>query len=144
MPQIGTLCRQPAPHAANRQIVHNTRAMPLDRVLLNASDGPRLVRRAVDPADVYFLEADGGDTLVRLRGATRLRDARRLSELFPQFEPFGFLRIHHSYAVNLRRVRELRQREEGDDWEVKLEPPVNRVLPVARGERERLEAAFGG
>jgi len=118
--------------------------MPLDRILLNASDGPRLVRRAVDPADVYFLEADGGDTVVRLRGATRLRDARRLSELLALFEPFGFLRIHHSYAVNLRRVRELRQREEGDDWEVKLESPVNRVLPVARGERERLEAAFGG
>jgi hypothetical protein len=39
---------------------------------------------------------------------------------------------------------ELRQRDEGEDWEVKLEPPVNRVLPVARDERERLEAAFGG
>jgi hypothetical protein len=37
-----------------------------------------------------------------------------------------------------------RQRDEGEDWEVKLEPPVNRVLPAARGERERLEAAFGG
>jgi len=121
--------------------MHNTQAMPLDGILLNASDGPRLVRRAVDPADVYFLEADGGDTLVRLRGSTRLRDARRLSELLALFEPFGFLRIHHSYAVSLRRVRELRQREEGDDWEVKLEPPVNRVLPVARGERESLAQA---
>ena len=47
------------------------------------------------------------------------------------------------YAVNLRRVRELRPRDEGDDWEVRLEPPVNRVLPVARGELARLEAAFG-
>jgi hypothetical protein len=45
--------------------------------------------------------------------------------------------------VNLRRVRELRPRDEGDDWEVRLEPPVNRVLPVARGELARLESAFG-
>ena len=50
---------------------------------------------------------------MRLRWSTRLRDARRLSDLLPLFGPFGFLRIHHSYAVNLRRVRELRQREKG-------------------------------
>ncbi len=122
---------------------HNGRAMAVDRILLNVADGPRLVRRVIDPADVYFLEAERGDTLVRLRRAERLRDARRLSEVLALFEPFGFLRIHHSYAVNLRRVRELRQRDEGEDWEVKLEPPVNRVLPVARDERERLERAFG-
>ena len=117
--------------------------MALDRILLKLEDGSRIVRPAVDPADVYFLESDGGDTLVRLRGAKRLRDVRPLAELLPLFEPFGFLRIHRSYAVNLRRVRELRPREQGDDWEVKLEPPVNRVLPVARDDRARLEAAFG-
>lgn len=51
--------------------------------------------------------------------------------------------VKRAYAVNLCRVRELRPRDEGDDWEVRLEPPVNRVLPVARGELARLEAAFG-
>jgi DNA-binding LytR/AlgR family response regulator len=97
----------------------------------------------VNPADVYFLEADGGDTLVRLRGARRLRDVRRLAAVAPLFEPFGFLVIHRSYAVNLRRMRELRPRDDSEDWEVKLEPPVNRVLPVARDLLARLEAAFG-
>jgi len=118
--------------------------MALDRVLLHVRRGPRVVKRAVDPADVYFLEADGGDTLVRLRGvATGLRDVRRLAAVGPLFEPFGFLEIHRSYTVNLRRVRELRPREDGEDWEVKLEQPVNRVLPVARDALARLEAAFG-
>lgn len=60
--------------------------MALDRILLHldpngdpsgdpssdrgrsGDDDARRVRRAVDPADVYALEADGGDTLVRLRG----------------------------------------------------------------------------
>jgi hypothetical protein len=83
----------------------------LDRVLVHVRRGSRVVKRAVDPADVYLLEADGGDTLVRMRGARGC-------------------------------VRELRPRDEGDDWEVKLDPPVNRVLPVARGELARLEAAF--
>jgi DNA-binding LytR/AlgR family response regulator len=117
--------------------------MAIERVLLHVRRGPRVVKRAVDPADVFFLEADGGDTLVRLRGATRLRDVRRLAAVAPLFEPFGFLEIHRSYAVNLRRVRELRPRDEGDDWEVKLEPPVNQVLPVARDALAGLEAAFG-
>lgn len=117
--------------------------MALDRVLLHVRRGSRLVKRAVDPADVYLLEADGGDTLVRLRGSRPVRDARRLAEVAALFEPFGFLSIHRAHAVNLRRVRELRPREDGADWEVKLEPPVNRVLPVARGELARLEAAFG-
>lgn len=117
--------------------------MTLDRVLLHVRRGSRVVKRAVDPADVYFLEAEGGDTLVRLRSARRLRDVRRLVEVAPLFEPFGFLPIHRAYAVNLRRVRELRPRDDGPDWEVKLDPPVNRVLPVARGELARLEAAFG-
>lgn len=115
----------------------------LDRVLLHVSDGSQVLKRAVDPGDVYFLEAEGGDTLVRLRSARRMRDTRRLSEMAPLFEPFGFHQIHRSYLVNLRRVFELRPRGAGDDWEVKLEPPVNRVLPVARSALAGLEAAFG-
>ena len=117
--------------------------MTLDRVLLHVRRGSRVVKRVVDPADVYFLEADGGDTLVRLRSARRVRDVRRLAKVAPFFEPFGFLLIHRAYAVNLHRVRELRPRDDGPDWEVKLDPPVNRVLPVARGELAPLEAAFG-
>ena len=45
--------------------------------------------------------------------------------------------------MNLRRLSELRPRDDGADWEVKLEPPVNRVLPVARDLLGRLEGAFG-
>ena len=35
-----------------------------DRVVLHVSDG---LRQVVDPADVYYLEAQNEDTLVRLR-----------------------------------------------------------------------------
>ena len=101
-----------------------------DRVLLHVRDG---LRRVVDIDDVYYLEAAGDATRVRLRSAKVLLDVRRLGDLLPAFEPRGFLRIHREYAVNLRRVREIRRRDRGRDWEVKLEPPVNRVLPVSRG-----------
>ena len=97
----------------------------------------------VDPGDVYLIEAVRGDTLIRLRDATPLRDFRRFHQVVERFEPFGFLRIHRSYAVNLDRVREIRLRDDRRDWEVKLEPPVNRVLPVSRAELDRLWEAFG-
>jgi DNA-binding LytR/AlgR family response regulator len=56
-----------------------------------------------------------------------------LGQLAPQLEPHGFFRIHDRWVVNLRRVRLVRPRQQGADWEVVLESPVNRALPVARG-----------
>ena len=42
-----------------------------------------------------------------------------------------FFRMHRSYIVNLDRVYELRTRSEGE-WELELDPPVNKVLRVSR------------
>ena len=43
------------------------------------------------------------------------------------------LRVHRSFLVNMDRVRELRLRSgDPNDWELKLDPPVNKVLPVSR------------
>ena len=35
------------------------------------------------------------------------------------------------------------RRANGRDWELRLEPPVNRVIPVARGRVAALWAAYG-
>jgi hypothetical protein len=89
-----------------------------DRILLNLDDGHR---RVVDPTGVYYLEAESGETLVRLRSAKRLVDLREFGEVFPLLDPHGFLRISRESAVNLRRIRDIRLRPSGCDWEVKLE-----------------------
>lgn len=127
------------PLPAPRQPLQSS-AVGTGRILLHLDER---TRRATDPGDVYFLEADGSDTLVRLRGSRRLRDVRPLPEVLTLFEPHGFLRIHRSHAVNLQRVREVRLQADGRDWELKLEPPVNRVLPIARSEVHALWEAFG-
>lgn len=116
----------------------DTSGARLDRVVLHLRDG---VRRVVDPSDVFVLDASGGDTRVRLRSKAELVDVRRLDALAPLFAPFGFHRIHRSYVVNLRRIRELRPR--GRDWEVRLDPPVNLVLPVSRNAASGLFRLFG-
>ena len=110
-----------------------------DRMLVWVSPGEAAI---VEPMDVYWLEADGRTTWVRMRGRDRLRDHRSLGDVTEVFSAFGFLRIHRNHAVNLRRVAVLRRRRPGGDWEIKLEPPVNRVLPVARGKEKELLAVF--
>ena len=100
------------------------------------------VRRVVDPREVYFLEADGDETIIRRRSARPWRDVRSLGEILPSFEPFGFQRIHERWAVNLGRVREIRPQADGRDLEVVMDPPVNRKLPVARTRRQGLLRRF--
>ena len=112
----------------------------IGRILISVSE---LRRVPVDPNDVYFLEAVGDDTLGRLRSKRRLRDVHPLGSLLKEFTPYGFLRVHRNHAVNLARIQEIRRRRGREDWEVKLEPPVNRILPVSRNQIGKLLRAFG-
>ncbi len=112
----------------------------LDRVLLHLSASRRV---AVKPDHVYLLEAAGHDTIVRKRGRKTIRDMRTLAEVVAVFGPQHFHRIHDKWAVNLRRVREIRLQRDGRDWEVVMTPPVNRVLPVSRARLNGVLRRFG-
>jgi len=108
-------------------------------ILLRLADRRRLV---TDPRDIYYLEADGDDTLVRFRGKERVRDVRPLSELEKLLKSVPFVRIHRSYLVNPARLQEIRPRDAGRGWEVVLQPPVNRILPISEERFEQLLEAY--
>ncbi len=110
------------------------------RVLIHPSENERI---PVDLPDVYLLEAEGSST--RVRGPSRhvLLDYRELGRVSPLFEAHGFLRVHREFAVNPERIALIRRRPSGRDWELKLEPPVNRVIPIARSAIATVWAAFG-
>jgi len=110
------------------------------RVLLHLADGRRV---PLEPEEVFLLEADGDETKVRTRGRRGLRDVRALGEVVARFPPGTFVQIHRSLAVNVDRVGEVRRRPNGRDWELRLEPPVNQVLPIARARVAALWAAYG-
>ncbi len=116
------------------------RSSTLDRVLVHLKDSRRQV---IEPSAVYLLEASGDETIVRQRGKRTLRDVRSLGEVIPAFQPCHFHRIHDRWAVNLRRVREIRPQRDGRNWELVMQPPVNRVLPVSRRRLTGLMRRFG-
>lgn len=74
-------------------VLKDTARRRIGRVLISVSELPRV---PVDPNDVYFLEALGDDTLVRLRSKRGLRDVRPLGTLLREFTPYGFLRVHRN------------------------------------------------
>ena len=102
----------------------------------------RTEQRVLDSADVYAVLSVGDHTEVRLRGREPLVDVRPLGEVAPEVERFGIVRIHHQHAVNVARVHTLRRQADGRDWEAKLEPPVNVVLPIARDRLDALRTAI--
>ena len=116
------------------------KGMTPPRVLVHVSRGEH---RVVDPDDVYCLHARGGETEVRLRSRTPIVDVRPLGEVAPLFEAFGFVRIHREHVVNIAHIRLLRLQADGRDWELKLEPPVNSVLPIARDRLGVVRATLG-
>ena len=109
-------------------------------VLLHIS---RTERLPIDPATVYLIEGAGDHSLIRLRTKTPLEDVRSIGALSARFESSGFVRIHREYSVNISRIRRIRLQEDGRDWAVQLDPPVNRILPVARDAVTFLWTAFG-
>jgi DNA-binding LytR/AlgR family response regulator len=119
---------------------HRAASLPGGRVLLHLGPG---LRHAVDPGDVYYVEAVGDDTRVRTGSARLLRDVRPVGAMAVVLAAHGFVRIHRNHAVNPAHVRDVRRRPDGEDWEVRLEPPVNAVLPVSRSALRELWRAFG-
>ena len=95
----------------------------------------------LDPSEVFYLEVDGHDTLVRTARRRPYRSTRRMADLLPRLPTPPFFRCHESFVVNLARVRSLE--DAGRDRRLRLDPPVNRVLPVARGRLAALHRALG-
>jgi DNA-binding LytR/AlgR family response regulator len=113
---------------------------PGRRLLLHLGPG---LRQAIDPGEIYFVEAIADDTQVRTRAARALRDVRPIGAIAPLLLKRGFVRIHRNTLVNPAHVRQVRRRPQGEDWELKLAPPVNAILPVSRDALVALWESFG-
>jgi DNA-binding LytR/AlgR family response regulator len=103
------------------------------------------LRRVVNVSSIYLVEAMGDDTRVYRRASGHVRserDVRTLAEVARALRPHGFVRIHDRYAIDPERVQQIRKRRRGEDWELKLAPPINRVLPISRTNLPALWRAY--
>lgn len=90
--------------------------------------------------DIDWIEAADYYVQLHVSQATHLL-RRSLAELERELEPRGFCRIHRSIIVNLRRVRGLELRPDGE-YDVVLESAVH--LRVSRNFRKALQARLTG
>ena len=102
--------------------------MPGTRMLLRIDDDRFDL---IEIGDIYYCEAMGGDTVVRTRRMRPYRTTERLAALAARLPADRFLRPHRSFLVNLDRLQHVSRRAAGG-WSLKLDPPVNRVIPIAR------------
>jgi two-component system LytT family response regulator len=97
----------------------------------------------LETADIFHVEAEGGESLVRTRRARRRRVVESLGELVGRLPSPPFFRAHRSHLVNLDRVREVRRRSDGQGWELRLDPPVNTIVPLSRSRAAALFQLLG-
>jgi len=91
---------------------------------------------------IYYLEAQGGDTLIRTRRKKPYHSVQRLNELARKLPGPAFVRCHRAYMVNLNRVRSLTPRN-SKDYDFRIDPPVNRRIPIARDRLKEIRRILG-
>ena len=85
----------------------------------------------IEIESIFYLEAKGHDTLIRTRRKKPYHSVHRLAELAKRLPAPAFVRCHREYIINLNRVRMLTPRK-SKDYDLRLDPPVNRRIPIAR------------
>jgi DNA-binding LytR/AlgR family response regulator len=113
----------PSAVAAAGQMDDEDEIVPVDSL---AAGTTRLVNRS----SILYLCASG-DYVRVVAGDGRYLMRGSLAELARRWEPFGFVRVHRQYVVNLRRATEIRPQLNGT---ATLIFPGDREVPVARRE----------
>ena len=91
---------------------------------------------------IYFLEAKEGDTLIQTRRKKPYRSVQRLNELAQKLPSPPFVQCHREYIVNLNRVQSITPRE-SRDYDLRLDPPINKRIPIARNRLPGIHKILG-
>ena len=91
----------------------------------------------LENGEINYIEAEGDSSLVRTARKHLHKHVEPLDEVQTRLATPAFFRIHRSYVVNLDRVYELRSRGD-DEWDLKMDLPVKKVLPVSCRRMDKL------
>lgn len=93
------------------------------------AEGYQLLR----PAEIIFCRAEGNYTRMYMQSGRQLLVTRKLREVEEKLETNGFLRVHHSYLVNLHFAERYNRGDGGS-----LQMQNNTAVPVARNRKNAL------
>ena len=91
---------------------------------------------------IFYLEAQGDDTLIRTKRKKPYRSVQRLGDLAKKLPAPTYVRCHREFIVNLNGVCVLTPRA-SRDYHLRLDPPVNRRIPIARDRLEEIRKILG-
>jgi DNA-binding LytR/AlgR family response regulator len=91
---------------------------------------------------IYYLEACGDDTLLRTRRKKRYLSVEPIGELVRKLPQPPFVHCHREFIVNLDRVSALIPRT-SRDYDFKLDPPVNKRIPISRNRLTKVRKIVG-
>lgn len=74
---------------------------PIPRIALPSLTGHDFI----DVASILYCEADNNYTTIHLTSEKTIVISKTLAHFETQLNPYGFLRIHHRYLVNLKMIR---------------------------------------
>lgn len=85
----------------------------------------------LDADEILYCESDGNYTKIFLEGNNRLFVSKKLKEVHELLPKVCFFRVHNSYVVNLRKIREYLKT---DAYVVLLD---NTKIPVSRNKKSK-------
>ncbi len=83
---------------------------PDRRIALPVADGLEMV----DTGDITYCESDSNYTVVHQKDKKRLVISRTLKEFEDILDPTQFVRVHHSYLINVKHVKKYIRGEGGE------------------------------
>lgn len=87
----------------------------------------------VSPEEIIICNSDSNYTMVYLTGGRKKLISKTLKEVEQWLEPYKFYRVHISYLVNLKHIKEYIRADGGY-----LKVTEGHTLPVARNRKEEL------
>lgn len=72
------------------------------RIIVKTGDTHQLLK----PEDIYYVKADLSEVVIRTSDGFSYYP-KKISELEPLLEPYGLMKVHRSYIINLNRIKEM-------------------------------------
>lgn len=106
-----------------------------EKIRIPETDGYRLI----SATDVLYLQADSNYTRIHIKSGKTFIVSRTLKDFEGKMDPSRFVRVHHSYIVNINEIFQL---SKGEPSSIKM--CDGEIIPVSRSRKTALISILAG